>query len=258
MLLAIDAGNTNIVLGLFANNTSNELLGRWRYATDASTTEDQYYAFLSPLLQQCSAKVTAVIISTVVPALKHPLTMLARKYFKLTPLIIGEENFKHDLSIQIESPQKLGADFIADTVGALALFDCDNLVVDLGTATTFAVSTKDRKFLGGAIAPGIAITLQALHNNTAQLPLVAFNKPSKVIGDNTINCMQSGIYYGYVGLIREIIVRMKMEYALPLKVIATGGFAEHIKDVVPEIDHTVADLTLIGLRYLYNYNNMEN
>lgn len=255
MLCLIDVGNTNIVFGL---SKQGALIKKWRMATNPSFTEDELIAFLAPLLDQSNIKISDIngmMISTVVPRLLFALKKLAEQHFKCKPTIMGSNNFKHDIKIKLDNPTELGTDLLANAVAALTLYKHDMLILDFGTATTFTVVTQRREFLGGAIAPGINLSMQALKNAAAQLSDVMILKPEKVCGKNTKACMQSGIYFGYLGLIEGIIKRIKQEYAKPLKVVATGGLANLFTAETKEINYIESDLTLIGLEYLYNLNN---
>ena len=253
MLLTIDVGNTNIVLGIFKEK---ELLFHWRISTNREQTEDEYGIILKNLFS-CSglnlASIKAIIISTVVPPLVPSLTNMALKYFDLKPLVVGP-GLKTGLDIRMENPREVGADRVVNAVAALHLYAPPLIVVDFGTATTFCAISGARKYLGGAIAPGIGISTEGLFRRAAKLPRVEFVRPERVIGRDTVSSMQSGIYFGFVGQVDGIVERMKAELGENPLVVATGGLAQQIASASRTINLVNQFLTLEGLRLIYQYN----
>ena len=230
MLLTIDAGNTNIVFAVFEGET---LRGEWRSSSDTRRTADEYGIWLAQLMALGDLKreaVDAAIIATVVPETLYSLKLLCRKYFHADPLIVGEPSVKLGIDVKVESPEEVGADRLVNAVGAHARHGGPLIVIDFGTATTFDVIDKDGNYRGGAIAPGINLSLDALHAAAAKLPRVAVQRPQSVIGRRTVGAMQSGIYWGYVGLIEGLTERIKEEFGEDMKVIATGGLAPLFAD----------------------------
>src|SRR3954449_9706489 len=227
MLLAVDAGNTNLVFALVEDG---EIRARWRIATDARRTADQYAVWLHQLLElegYHSADVSAVIIGTVVPRALHNLEVLAIKYFKVEPLIAGEGAAAWPLQIDVDEPQSVGADRALNVMAAHAKHPGDLIVIDFGTATTFDVVDPSGAYKGGIIAPGINLSLDALVSAAAKLPRIAIEAPatSSVIGRTTESQMIIGIYWGYVAMIEGLLARLKAEIGRPVKVISTGGLA---------------------------------
>ncbi len=246
MLLAIEQGNTNT---LFAVHDGAAWIAQWRAATDAPRTGDEYAVWLSQLLAMSGLSMGALdacIISSVVPQSIFNLRNLARRYLHVEPMVIGE-NVDLGIAVRIQKPSEAGADRLVNAVGAHITYPGSLLVVDSGTATTFDIVAEDGAFEGGAIAPGIALSMQALHAAAARLPRVAIQRPGRVIGKDTVESMQSGVYWGYVSLIEGLIARMKEEYAAPLTVIGTGGIASLFENATAAIDHFDPDLTILGL-----------
>jgi type III pantothenate kinase len=254
MLLAIEQGNTNT---LFAVHDGSEWLAQWRTATQAARTADEYAVWLSQLLALQDLKfgdIDACIVSTVVPQSLFNLRNLARRYLKVEPLIVGE-NADLKIDIRIDKPSEAGADRLVNTIGAFALYGGPLIVVDSGTATTFDVVAADGAFEGGVIAPGINMSMEALHQAAARLPRVAIQKPDRIIGRDTVGAMQSGIYWGYVALIDGLIDRIKTEYGRPMTVVATGGVASLFESASQRIDRFDHDLTLRGLLEIWRRNH---
>lgn len=254
MLLAIDVGNTNIVFTVFDGKSKKLNL---RHATDSYRTEDEYYFFLKSLIENASLKtndIKDIIIASVVPQLNLMLLRLANKYFGVVPLFIGDKNLKINLRIKIDHPEALGADLIAGSVGAINKFGNNLLIIDFGTATTFGIIGDDRDFIGAAIAPGINSSIKALHRSTSLLPLFEFKEPSKVIPTSGEDALSAGIYYGYIGLVKEIVNRFQQAYPKKLTIIATGGDGENFQSIMPIIDHYDSDLVTDGLRKIYEDN----
>ncbi|HEY5290498.1 MAG TPA: type III pantothenate kinase [Caulobacteraceae bacterium] len=246
MLLAIEQGNTNT---LFAVHNGKSWVAQWRAGTDPMRTADEYAVWLSQLLAMGGLSmqvVDACIISSVVPQSLFSLRNLARRYFHLEPLVVGE-NVDLGILIRIEKPSEAGADRLVNAIGAHIAYDGALLVVDSGTATTLDLVAADGAFEGGVIAPGINLSIQALHAAAARLPRVAIQKPPRVIGKDTVTAMQSGIFWGYVGLIEGLIERVKAEFGQPLTVIGTGGVSALFHGATQAIDHFDPDLTIRGL-----------
>ncbi len=247
MLLAIDAGNTNVVCALLEGR---EVRARWRIATDPRRTADEYAVWLSQLLALEGfqrSDVTAVIIASVVPRAMHNLRMLSTKYFKTDPVVAGEGGW--GFALDVEEPQNLGADRALNVIAAHEAHPGDLIVVDFGTATTFDVVDYSGAYKGGIIAPGINLSLDALVTAAAKLPRIAIEAPdtSSVIGRNTVDQMHIGIYWGYVAMIEGLIARLKAEVGRPVKVIATGGLAVLFEQRTDAFDAIEPDLTLQGL-----------
>jgi len=253
MLLAIEQGNTNT---LFAVHDGEAWVAQWRTATQSTRTADEYAVWLSGLLSLQGLRfehLTGCIISTVVPQSLFNLRNLSRRYLKVDPLVVGE-NAKLDIEIRIDKPSEAGADRLVNTIGAFALYGGPLIVVDSGTATTFDVVAVDGAFEGGVIAPGINLSMEALHAAAARLPRVAIQRPERVIGRDTVGAMQAGVYWGYVALIDGLIDRIKAEYGRPLTVIATGGVASLFESASQRIDRFDHDLTLRGLLEIWRRN----
>jgi type III pantothenate kinase len=247
MLLAIDSGNTNIVFAVFDGET---VRGEWRSSTDGNRTADEFGVWLTHLMTiegMDRSVIDSAIIATVVPATLFSLKQLCRRYFKCDPLVVGEENVKLGLSILLDRPEEVGADRLVNAVAAHKRYQGPLIVIDFGTATTFDVVDEKGNYLGGAIAPGINLSLEALHMAAAKLPRVAIGRPKQVIGRATVPAMQAGIFWGYVGLIEGLTRRIADEYGGAMKVIATGGLAPMFADATSAIQHLDPDLTLFGL-----------
>ncbi|MCK8827493.1 type III pantothenate kinase [Natroniella acetigena] len=253
MILAIDVGNTHTVLGLYQED---ELLVDWRIATDRGKTVDEYGILLINLFEKNDFSLTEVkeiIISSVVPPVINCLEEVAVKYFGVEALIVGP-GVKTGINIKIENPKEVGADRVVNAVAAYRLYDGPTIIVDFGTATTFCAVSAVGEYLGGAIAPGIGISTEALFDYAAKLPRVELDLPPQVIGKNTHDSLQSGILYGVVGQVDGIVRRMKEEFAVEPTVIATGGFAELISPRSQEIDISNPFLTLEGLKLIVEMN----
>jgi type III pantothenate kinase len=253
MLLAIDAGNTNLVFALVKNG---EIRARWRIATDPRRTADQYSVWLHQLLELEGyerADVDAVIIGTVVPRALHNLEVLASKYFNVEPLIAGQGKAAWPIALDVDEPQNVGADRALNAIAAHAKHPGELIVVDFGTATTFDLVDGDGAYKGGIIAPGINLSIDALVNAAAKLPRVAIEAPedTSVIGRTTESQMIIGIYWGYVAMIEGLTERMKREIGRPATVIATGGLADLFDKHTKVFDVIEPDLTVQGLSLLY-------
>ena len=254
MLLAIDVGNTNITFAAFSGKS---LVKEWRIATSASRTAEEYGVWLSQAMAIDSLKtadIKNVIIGTVVPGALFNLVGLCKRYFQCTPLIIGEANVDLGMVPQIDNPKEAGADRLVDAVAAHSKYGGPLIVLDFGTATTLDVVDENGNYAGGIIAPGVNLSLDALHAAAAKLPRIAVNKPIHVIGKNTVECMQSGIYWGYISMVEGLIKRMKDEFGSDMKTVATGGLASLFAKGTDAIDYIDKDLTLSGLVEIF-YNN---
>ena len=254
MLLAIDAGNTNIVFALLEGTT---IKARWRIATDPRRTADEYAVWLSQLLNlegYDRKQVTGVIIATVVPRALHNLQTLARKYFDSEPLIAGQAPVEWGMQLDVLEPKSVGADRAVTMIAAHARHPGDLIVIDFGTAATFDVVDYTGAYKGGIIAPGINLSLDALVTAAAKLPRIAIEAPAdtSVIGLNTVAQMHIGIYWGYVAMIEGLVARMKAEVGRPVKVIATGGLATLFEKQTDVFDVIEADLTIQGLAMMWD------
>ncbi|MFO7765763.1 MAG: type III pantothenate kinase [Pelovirga sp.] len=253
MLLVIDVGNSNTVLGVYQGQ---RLIHDWRIATDKHRPFDEYAMVVHQLFQLCGISfgdLKDVIVSSVVPSMLSTIDGLCKKYFHLTPYVVGP-GMKTGMPIHYDNPKEVGADRIVNAVAAFEQFHCALIVVDFGTATTFDVISADGCYQGGAIAPGIGISAEALFERTSKLPRVDFLQPDQVIASNTVNSIQAGIFFGYLGLVEGIVRRMKKEMQQDPKVIATGGLAAPIAAATDSIDRVEPLLTLEGLRLLYERN----
>jgi type III pantothenate kinase len=257
MLLAIDVGNTNTVFAVFDGET---MRGQWRAATDAQRTADEHAVWFSQLMAHHALKldeIDHVVLSTVVPQCLSALKMLCEQYCDCTPLVVGEPGVELGIDVHVAQPNEVGADRLVNAVGAQRQYDGPLIIVDFGTATTFDAINEDGSYEGGIIAPGINLSLESLHQAAAQLPRIAVVRPDKVIAKSTVPAMQSGIYWGYIGLIEGIVRRMKDEYGSAMTVIATGGLADLFSDGTSAIDKIDSDLTIRGLLEVFNRNRRD-
>ncbi len=253
MLLAIDIGNTDTTLGVF---DGEELRATWHMATSVHRMADEYAALLLNLLHQQgldTPDIKAGALCSVVPPLISTFGELFQRYFHISPLVVGV-GVKTGVRIRMDNPREMGADRIVNAAAAHHLYGGPVIVTDLGTATTFDTVSKEGDYLGGAIAPGIMAAAEALFTRAAMLPRVELTRPKRAIGTNTIAAMQSGIIFGYVGLIEGIVARIQQELGEKAKVVATGGAAELLAKETAVIDVVNPDLTLIGLRLIYEMN----
>jgi type III pantothenate kinase len=256
MLLVIDIGNTNMVLGVF---DGSHLAIDWRLETKLRQTSDEYGILarnLFALAQMEISRIHDMIIASVVPPLNSVLEQMALKYFKIQPLFV-EPGVKTGISVLYDSPADVGADRIVNAVAAYEKYGGPTIVVDFGTATTFDAISAKGEYLGGVITPGPGISAEALFARTARLPRVEIKAPSKVIGTSTVGSIQSGLYYGYIGLIDGILERMIPELGPKTRVVATGGYASLIGTGTHRIQHVDANLTLEGLRLVYEKNRSD-
>ncbi len=255
MLLAIDVGNTNIVYGLFDGDA---LAHTFRVESARGRTADEYGVTLCALLAMrgvAPASVDAAILACVVPSLTEPMVRLVQHVFGREAMVVGP-GVRTGMAILIENPREVGADRIADAVAGYEKTKGGVVVVDFGTSTNFDVVTPKGEYLGGVLAPGLQISADALFARAAKLPRVEIAKPAKVVGRNTVHAMQSGIVYGYVGLVDGLVERILAELGFPCAVIATGGLASLIAPLSKTIDEVDPELTLVGLRILYERNRV--
>ncbi len=253
MLLAMNINNTQIKVGGYRGT---DLLVQWRIATDLDKTDDEYAMILRGLFQYAGLefpKVESAAISSVVPPLTDVFERLCRRYFGVTPLVVGP-GVRTGMRILYEHPKEVGADRICNAIAVYEKYGGPAIVVDFGTATTFTAVSAEGDFMGGAIAPGIGISVDALTEHTAQLPRVELTKPKTVIGRSTVTAMQAGIIYGFVGQVEEIVRRMRAELGGKPATVATGGWAELIVDECRCFDHLDPMLTLEGLRIIHERN----
>jgi len=255
MLLAADIGNTNIAFGVFEGE---QLRATWRMATDVNRMADEYAALLLNLLHYQgleASDVKEVSLCCVVPPLRATFEELCQRYFNISPLVVGA-GIKTGVRIRMDNPREVGADRIADAVAAHHLYGGPVIIIDLGTATTFGIVSKEGHYIGGVIATGIATAAEALFSRTAQLPRVELIRPKRVIGTNTVTAIQSGIIYGYASLVEGIVARIQQELGEKARVVATGGYSGLIARETVVIDEVNPDLTLVGLRLIYLMNKV--
>lgn len=255
MLLAVEQGNTNT---LFAVHDGAEWIAQWRAATESTRTADEYAVWLSQLLAMRGLQLGVLdgcIVSSVVPQSIFNLRNLARRYLQVEPLIVGE-NAELGIAVRIEKPSEAGADRLVNAIGAHVAYEGDLLIVDSGTATTFDVVAADGGFEGGVIAPGVNLSMQALHEAAAKLPRIAIQRPAhdRTIGRGTVEAMQSGVFWGYIGLIEGLVGRIRAEWGRPMTVIGTGGVASLFEGATAAIDRFDPDLTLRGLLEIHRRN----
>lgn len=252
MLLIIDYGNTN---GVFAVMRGEEAIGRWRSASDPKKTADEYAVWLTQLMSLSGLApkdIDGVMISNVVPLAQRALVTLSQRYFKCEPLTVEQAIHHYPMEIRIAQPRQVGADRIANAVGAHQRYEGALILVDFGTATTFDIIAPDGGYEGGVICPGINLSMEALFMGAAKLPRIAVEKPQQVIGSDTVTAMQSGVFWGYIAMIEGLVQRIKAEYGKPMRVVATGGLAPLFHGTTAAIDDVDADITLRGLKRLYD------
>lgn len=253
LIFVLDVGNTNIVLGVFEQD---QLVHHWRMETNRHKSEDEYAMHVKALFEHSNltfSDIHGIIISSVVPPIMASLERMCEKYFHLEPLIVGP-GMKTGLNIKYDNPREVGADRIVNAVAAIESYGSPLIIVDFGTATTYCYINKHKQYLGGAIAPGISISTEALYSKAAKLPRIEIIRPNGVIGKNTVSSMQAGILYGYVGQVEGIVQRMKEHGKEEPRVIATGGLAELIAKESTTIDIVDPFLTLKGLQLIYKRN----
>lgn len=253
MRLVVDAGNTNIV---FAVRGPLGWRGIWRIATEAQRTSDEYAVWLLALFQHAGlarGDIDSAVIGTVVPVALYHLRRLVREWFEVEPLI-ARSSLDWGFAIKTDNPEDVGADRLLNGLAAHRKYAGPLVVIDFGTATTFDVVDHDGSYLGGAIAPGINLSIEALHQAAARLPRIGIGRPASVIGRGTVAAMQSGLYWGYVGLIEGLVLRIRGEYGAPMKIIGTGGLAPLFAEGTDVIEQVDPDLTLDGLVFLAERN----
>ena len=253
MLLAIDCGNTNTVFSIW---DGSQFVGTWRTSTEWKRTADQYYVWISALLelQKLDVQISEVIISSTVPRVVFNLRVLCDRYFGTRPLVVGKPDCLLPAQPRVDEGTQVGPDRLVNAAGAFDRHGGDLIVVDFGTATTFDVVASDGAYVGGVIAPGVNLSLEALHQAAAALPHVDVTKPQRVIGTNTVACMQAGVFWGYVGLVRGVCERIKAEYEKPMRIIGTGGLAPLFNQGDVLFDLIEDDLTMHGLTVINKYN----
>ncbi len=253
MLLAIDCGNTNTVFSIW---DGRQFLATWRIATDHKRTADEYFVWLSSLmmLTKIDADVTEAIISSTVPRVVFNLRVLCDRYFGTRPIVVGRPDCRLPVSPRVDQGTTVGPDRLTNTVAGFDRHGGDLIIVDFGTATTFDVVDSDGAYIGGVIAPGVNLSLEALHMAAAALPHIDVTKPQAAIGTNTVACMQSGVYWGYIGLVEGIVRQIRLERERPMKVIATGGLAALFNQGFDLFDSVEDDLTMHGLVLINRYN----
>jgi type III pantothenate kinase len=255
MLLAINANNTNTS---FAMWEGAELKGSWRIATNGRRTADEYVVWLDHLLsleELSRGAVDGVVIGSVVPDANFNLLTFSRRYCRTDPVIVGEKGVKLGTRALVDRPEEVGADRLVNTVAAHDRYQGPLIIVDFGTATTFDVVDAGGNYVGGVIAPGINLSLTALHMAAAKLPSVRISRTERVIGTDTVSCMQSGIYWGYIGLVEGLVGRIKSEFGAPMRTVGTGGLAPLFAGATDSIEQVDPDLTLWGLRLIYQLNS---
>jgi type III pantothenate kinase len=253
MLLAIDCGNTNTVFSIWDGES---FLCTLRTSTHHARTADAYFTWYSTLVKHYGIEVdiTDVIISSTVPRVVFNLRVFADRFFGCRPIVVGKPECLLPHLPRVDTGTQVGPDRLVNTAGAYDRHGGDLVVVDFGTATTFDVVAHDGAYIGGVIAPGVNLSLEALHQAAAALPHVDISKPQNVIGTNTVACMQSGVFWGYVGLVREICTRIKNEHERPMKIVSTGGLAPLFQQTADLFDAFEDDLTMHGLTVIHRYN----
>jgi type III pantothenate kinase len=257
MLLAIDAGNTNT---LFAVHDGTRWVAQWRTSTSDTRTADEYMVWLAQLMGLENLKpkdIDGAVIGTVVPQATFNLRTLCRRYFNCDPFVVGDDMLDLGIEIDMDKPEEVGADRLANAVAAHSSYENSLIVLDFGTATTFDIVNARGAYAGGIIAPGVNLSLEALHAHAAKLPRIAIQRPDHVIGKSTVTAMQSGVYWGYVSMIEGMIGRIKAEYGKPMKVIATGGLASIFDNATSAIEIVDRDLTIRGLLEIYQRNAVQ-
>ncbi len=256
MLLAVDCGNTNVV---FAVYDGDDFKGQWRAATKTERTSDEYGIWLTQLMAHDDVDATAIthaIVASVVPSKNFDLKRLCEKYFNCKPIFVGDPGVDLGAEIKVDNPAEAGSDRVVNALAAHATYAGPLIIIDFGTATTFDVVDKTGAYCGGCIAPGINLSMEALHMATAQLPRLPVRNPGNapVVGTSTIAAMTSGVFWGYIGLIEGLVARIRAERGETLKVIATGGLAPLFAEATPVIEHTDQDLTMRGLLQIHKRN----
>lgn len=253
MLLCIDTGNTNSVFSIWDGES---FVATWRISTDHRRTADEYYVWLSSLLalRGMPMNITSCVVSTTAPRVLFNLRVLCSRYFDTRPVVVGRPETELPTNPRVDQGVTVGSDRLANAAAAFERHGGDVIVVDFGTATNFDVVDSDGAYVGGVIAPGVNLSLEALHQAAAALPHVDVSMPERAIGTNTVACIQSGVFWGYIGLIEGIIRRIRAERDRPMKVVATGGLAQLFDQGFDGFDAIEDDLTIHGLRIIYEYN----
>ena len=254
MLLAIDVGNTNTVFAIFEKNKK---LAQWRCSTSEERTADEYFVWFKSLMDLNNfnlKKIDGMIFSSVVPKVGFNLRILSDRYFKCKPLAVGKDGCKLPIKVKVDEGTNVGSDRIVNTAGAFDLYKGNLIIIDFGTATTFDIVGKDGAYLGGAIAPGVSVSNKALHAAAAALPYVDIRRPKNVIGKNTKDCIQSGFFWGYIGLIEGIISKIRSDVSHKMTTIATGGLAPLFGRETKMFNYIDLDITMHGLNVIYKFN----
>ena len=253
MLLCIDTGNTNTVFGIW---DGNDLIAQWRISTNHMRTADEYFVWLSSLLrlQKLEINIDSCIISSTAPRVVFNLRVLCNRYFDTRPLVVGRPDCLLPVQPRVDEGTVVGPDRLVNVAAAFHRHGPDLIIVDFGTATTFDVVADDGAYIGGVISPGVNLSLEALHMGAASLPHVDVTMPTQVIGTNTVACMQSGVYWGYIGLIEGVVHKIRQERGIPMRIVATGGLAPLFAQGTEIFDAVEDDLTMHGLRLIYEFN----
>ena len=253
MLLAVDCGNSNTVFSVW---DGSNFIATWRISTEWQRTADQYFVWLSSLmkLNKLEVEINEVIISSTVPRVVFNLRVLADRYFDSRPIVVGKGDCRLPVDVRVDLGTNVGPDRLVNTVAGFSQYGGNLIIVDFGTATTFDVVASDGAYIGGVIAPGVNVSLEAFHQAAAALPHVDVTKPDRVIGTNTEACMQSGIFWGYIGLVKETTARIKEEYGKEMKIVGTGGLVPLFQQGDDIFDIFDDDLTMRGLVEINNFN----
>jgi len=253
MLLAVDCGNSNTVFSVW---DGSNFIATWRISTEWQRTADQYFVWLSSLmkLNKLEVEINEVIISSTVPRVVFNLRVLADRYFDSRPIVVGKGDCRLPIDVRVDMGTNVGPDRLVNTVAGFSRYGGNLIIVDFGTATTFDVVASDGAYIGGVIAPGVNVSLEAFHQAAAALPHVDVTKPDRVIGTNTEACMQSGIFWGYIGLVKETTAKIKEEYGKEMKIVGTGGLVPLFQQGDDIFDIFDDDLTMRGLVEINNFN----
>ena len=258
MLLVIDVGNTNTIFAIYKNDI---IFGSWRCSTSTNRTAEEYFVWLKELMKLKNLKtsdINSCVICSVVPQVVFNLKLLSKKYFDSSTLIVGEKDCLLPIEIRVDKGTFVGADRLVNTVGAFNKFGGNLIVVDFGTATTFDVVDKDGAYIGGVIAPGVEQSVKALHESAAALPYINISIPKKVVGTNTIECMRSGVFWGYSGLVEGIIKKISEEQNRNFLIIATGGLSTLFAKQCKFFNNIDLEITLLGLSIIHKFNQKED